>query len=148
MSSYRYNSKMGPTWLTMGGVTLVELMVAMGISLLLGAGFVQMFVSNQVTYNLTESLSRMQENSRYTLDNLKREIQMAGFTGCDRELILMDGTPDGTPFLPFPTGSANPIQIQYAGDNIFTLQADVQINQTTPIQIADNVTQGGRDAET
>ncbi|MBA1146522.1 PilW family protein [Ectothiorhodospiraceae bacterium WFHF3C12] len=65
-----------------GGFSIVELMVALVVGLVLMTGVVQVYVSNKQTSQMTESLSRMQENGRFTLDLLTREIRMAGFMPC------------------------------------------------------------------
>ncbi len=62
------------------GMTLVEIMVAMAISLMLLAGIVQLFMSNKVTYNTQNNLGRVQENGRYALEILEQNIMMAGYT--------------------------------------------------------------------
>lgn len=66
----------------MQGFTLVELMVASAISLLLLAGVIQIFLANKQTYNLQQSISFIQENSRFALEFLGRDIRMGGFMGC------------------------------------------------------------------
>ena len=64
------------------GLTLVELMVAVTISIILLSGVLQMFLSSKQSYRTVESLSRMQENARYTMGVLSKEIRMAGFAPC------------------------------------------------------------------
>jgi len=64
------------------GLTLVELMVAMVISLLLIAGTITIFASNKQAYRLNEASSRVQENGRFALDFMRTDIRMAGFLGC------------------------------------------------------------------
>ncbi len=64
------------------GLTLVELMVAMVISLLLIAGTITIFVSNKQAYRLNEASSRVQESGRFALDFIRRDTRMAGFLGC------------------------------------------------------------------
>ena len=65
-----------------GGFTLVELMVAMLISLLLMGGVIQVFSSSSKSYRNHEGLSRIQENGRFAMEFLTREIRMADFWGC------------------------------------------------------------------
>lgn len=60
------------------GLTLVEIMVAITISLLLMAGVLQIFLSSKSSYNLQNGLGRLQENGRYSMDILARNIGMAG----------------------------------------------------------------------
>jgi type IV pilus assembly protein PilW len=69
----------------MTGFSLVELMVAMSLSLLLLAGVVAIFSSSRVAYESTDQLSRVQETGRFALDQLSRHIRSAGFTGCSRQ---------------------------------------------------------------
>jgi len=64
------------------GLTLVELMVAMVLSLVLIGGVSQTYLSSKQTYRLTEAQSRIQENGRFALHLLTRDIRMADFWGC------------------------------------------------------------------
>lgn len=64
------------------GLTLVELMIAMVLSLVLVGGVTQTYVSTKQTYRLTEAQSRIQENGRFALYLLTRDIRMADFWGC------------------------------------------------------------------
>jgi len=64
------------------GITLVELMVAMVIGLLVTAGVGQIFVSTQKTYRITEEQSRLQENARFAIGFMTKDVREAGYTGC------------------------------------------------------------------
>ena len=66
------------------GLSLVEIMVAMVISLILLAGVVQIFIGSKNTYRVQEGLSRLQENGRFAIDIMARDVRMAGFQGCTR----------------------------------------------------------------
>lgn len=66
------------------GFTVIELMVAMVISLLLLGGVVTIFVSSKGTYERVERLSRTQEAGRFALDAIVRDIRSAGYMGCSR----------------------------------------------------------------
>jgi len=63
------------------GFSLVELMVAITLGLLLTAGMVQLFSSTKVTFRTNDALARVQENGRFTLEMLKRELREAGTNG-------------------------------------------------------------------
>jgi type IV pilus assembly protein PilW len=67
-----------------GGFSLVELMVAMAISLMLLGGVVAVFMSSRASYEATDKLSRIQENGRFALDEIARDVRSAGFVGCAR----------------------------------------------------------------
>ena len=64
------------------GMTLVEIMVAITISLVLLGGVMQIFLSSKQTYRMNEELARLQENGRLVLDLLSRDVRMTGFQGC------------------------------------------------------------------
>ncbi len=89
------------------GMTLVELMVAITISLTMLAGVVQIFIGNKQTYRVTEELSRVQENGRFTMDFLAREVRMADFWGCANAAV--DVTNHLNPPNPPNTPAAHPV---------------------------------------
>lgn len=64
------------------GFTIVELMVAMVIGLMLTAGIAKIYVTTKDTYNLSENLSRLQENARFAMNYLTQDVRMAGFLPC------------------------------------------------------------------
>ena len=65
------------------GLTLVELMVAMVLGLLLMGGVLQMHTANRQTTRVSEGVSRIQENARYAIAMIQREVRMAGYFGCN-----------------------------------------------------------------
>lgn len=66
------------------GFSLVELMVAMTLSLILLGGVVAIFSSSRATYETTDRLSRIQESGRFALDSLVRDLRATGFIGCSQ----------------------------------------------------------------
>jgi len=66
------------------GFSLVELMVAMGLSLLLLAGAVSVLYSTRLTYTENERLARIQEAGRTTIEIISRDARASGFAGCNR----------------------------------------------------------------
>jgi type IV pilus assembly protein PilW len=66
----------------MRGVSLIELMIAMLIGLILLLGLVQVFSASRVAYQTSEGLARVQENGRFAMDFLQRDVRMAGHFGC------------------------------------------------------------------
>ncbi|MBK8507292.1 MAG: PilW family protein [Candidatus Competibacteraceae bacterium] len=63
-------------------MTLVEILVALTISLILIGGVIQIFIGNKLTYRVQDSLSRIQENGRYAVELLNQDIRMANYRGC------------------------------------------------------------------
>jgi len=64
------------------GLSLVEVLVALVISLFLLTGIVQVYLSHRVSYTFSEAISRIQENGRFALDTMTQDLRMAGFFGC------------------------------------------------------------------
>jgi len=64
------------------GFTLVEILVAITLSLILLAGTVQIFLSSKQAYRTEDALSRIQESGRFSMDFLATEIRKAAYTGC------------------------------------------------------------------
>lgn len=64
------------------GVSLIELMVAMLIGSILMLGLVQIFSASRAASLTAEGMSRVQENARFAMDYLQRDIRMAGHFGC------------------------------------------------------------------
>lgn len=64
------------------GLTLVEIMVAITISLILLAGVIKIFQSAKQSYNIQQALSRIQENARLVTDIMIRDISTSGYLGC------------------------------------------------------------------
>jgi len=65
------------------GFSLVELMVAMVISLFLLAGVVKIFVGSKQSYRVNDGLSRRQENARFAFDHTAQDLAAGGYRGCN-----------------------------------------------------------------
>ena len=65
-------------------------MVAMLLGLVLVAGIIQIFTGNRATYEFTDSLGRIQENARFTLDHIAYDTRMAGFRGCLADVAVFN----------------------------------------------------------
>lgn len=64
------------------GLSLVELMVAMALGLLLMSGVISVFISAKQSYTYQDATSQLQENARFALEMMTREIRMVGYGGC------------------------------------------------------------------
>lgn len=71
------------------GFSLVELMVAMALSLLLIGGALSIFFSSRVTYQATDEASHIQETGRLALEFLLRDIRNAGWQGCAQNVPVV-----------------------------------------------------------
>ena len=63
------------------GFSIIELLVAVALSLILTLGLISVFTSSKQGYRVQESRSRMQENGRFAMDYLARAVRLADYWG-------------------------------------------------------------------
>lgn len=63
------------------GLSLIELMIAITLSLLLILGVTQIFLSSKATYVSNQALSSIQESGRFAIEILTKDIRNAGYKG-------------------------------------------------------------------
>lgn len=63
------------------GLTLIELLVAMLLGALLSSGVVAAYLGAKRQYHFDDQMARLQENGRFALRLLGRELSMGGFYG-------------------------------------------------------------------
>jgi type IV pilus assembly protein PilW len=69
------------------GLTLVELMISITLSLVLLAGVFVLFEGNKTSFRLQEGVSAIQDSGRFAISQIKKDVEIAGFGGCiTREL--------------------------------------------------------------
>lgn len=61
------------------GFTIVEIMVAITLSMILIAGVIQVYLSSKESFRVQNELARLQENQRIALEFLQNNIREAGF---------------------------------------------------------------------
>ena len=64
------------------GISLVELMVAMVLGLIMTAAVMQTYLGTKQTYNITNGISRLQENARFGHYFITKDLREAGNRGC------------------------------------------------------------------
>lgn len=74
---------------TCRGFSLVELMVAMVLGLMLIGGVIQVFVGNKLMFDTNIGVARMQENARFALAEIARDLRMAGYRGCNSDAVQL-----------------------------------------------------------
>ena len=103
------------------GMTLIEIMIALLIGAFLLGGVLQIFIGSKQTYLMQQNLSRLQENGRFALDFLGKDIRMAGFLGCSSSIvpnvIIDPKNPNPNPVPPTLTPGATPSAHAVNGDN-------------------------------
>ena len=88
------------TYQRANGFTLVELLVGVVISLLISAAMLQLLVSTRQTYDVTSSISRVQENARFGHFFITRDLRQAADRNCVtgiRNLLAVDNVALYTP---------------------------------------------------
>ena len=69
------------------GIGLVELMIAMVLGLILIAGIIEIYLSSKVAYRTIEEMARLQENARYSMYQMQKDIRMAGYSDCSPDIV-------------------------------------------------------------
>ena len=109
------------------GFTLVELLLAMAISLVVMAAIFKTFKSQQDTYIIQDQVSVMQQNLRGAMYVLTRDLELAGYyTNFDRNTRTLNWDDRG--------GMEAIRPLIYAGDNVSAAGDDIK-NGTDTITI-------------
>ena len=77
------------------GLSLIELMIAITLSIFITAAMISLFVNSKQNYRLNENMSRLQENARFAMSFLARDIRMSDYRTCvtaDRLATAIAGT--------------------------------------------------------
>ena len=64
------------------GFSIVELMVTLVLNSLVLLAITQLFIQNRENYEKREDISRLQENGRFAMEYIVRDIRYADFWGC------------------------------------------------------------------
>jgi len=77
------------------GLSLIELMIAITLGFFVTAAMITLFVNSKQNYRLNENMSRLQENARFAMSFLARDVRMADYRACvttDRLATAIAGT--------------------------------------------------------
>ncbi len=74
------------------GVGLVELLIAMGLSLVIGLAVIEVFLGQRQLYVAQDEQSRMQENARFVFEQISHDLRMVGYWGCSNKVTLTNAT--------------------------------------------------------
>ncbi|MFK5969094.1 MAG: PilW family protein [Candidatus Marithrix sp.] len=69
------------------GFSIVEIMVTLVISSILLGGVISIFDMSKKTYTIQSSLSELQDNARFVMNELIDELRVVGYTGCQDILV-------------------------------------------------------------
>ncbi len=111
------------------GITLIELLVALGISSLLLAGIYRTFINQQKTFVVQEQVADMQQNMRAAIDHMMKEIRMAGFGNLSKVMPVTIGITTYNNVVNWNTPTAGALTILSATGGIATLTASASEGQ-------------------
>jgi type IV pilus assembly protein PilW len=64
------------------GLSLIELMIAITLSIFIVGALISLFVNSKQNYRLNENMSRLQENARFAVAFIARDVRMADYRTC------------------------------------------------------------------
>lgn len=67
------------------GAGLIEIMISITLGLLLLVYLLKAYDDSKATFRVQDSVSRLQENARYAMHLISRDLRMAGYRGCVRD---------------------------------------------------------------
>jgi len=114
------------------GISLVEIMIALVLSLFLSAGVIEVYLASKQSYKAQEGYSRLQENGRYAMENLTRFIRLAGY-----KPYGVNSMPDDTTAFPAVTGSFAAGQVVTGSDGGGSASDSVTVRYQDDTQMGD-----------
>lgn len=111
------------------GATLIELLIALVLSSILVAAFYRTFIDQQKTYTVQEQVADMQQSVRVGIDQVTRQIRMAGY-GLGETILASFGVTDINGFTNIFTPGNNVNNIGNNDDSI-TIIIAVEVAKLT-----------------
>lgn len=108
------------------GFGLIELLIALTLSLIVVLGVVQVFIAAKNTFASQNSAAAIQEDARFVLSKMIQEIRMVGMFGCLG--TITDGNTGGS----FSASQITPISWDNANLKLTLVTADVGSSGGTP----------------
>jgi type IV pilus assembly protein PilW len=67
------------------GTGLIEVMISLTLGLLILVALLKAYTDSKATFRTQDSVARLQENARYAVNIISRDLRMAGYRGCVRD---------------------------------------------------------------
>ncbi len=84
------------------GIGLVEVMIALVLSLITVGVMIQVFLGNHKTYLTGEAIARVREDSGFATNLLQKELRMVGYQGClSKQGVNITNTLNNSTALPY-----------------------------------------------
>lgn len=101
------------------GFGLVEMMLALALSLVVVLGVAQVFIAAKNTYLSQNASAVLQEDARFVLSKMLQEIRMAGLAGCMRTIT------DASTAKEFSRFGMTPVQWDQGEQKLTLVTADI-----------------------
>lgn len=128
------------------GLSLVELLIALGLSLVVLVGLSSVYVAVKQSFRFQETTGRLQEDGAFALDFIAKDLRMAGYAGCPGiNKITVGGVTTYYPGSMMTTGSPSGINGPNPLAQIETGNAEVILQPFTSLNFIrgfDNVPAG------
>jgi type IV pilus assembly protein PilW len=108
------------------GFGLIELLIALALSLIVVLGVVQVFIASKNTYVSQNAAATMQEDARFVLSKMIQEIRMVGMFGC------LGTITDSSLKKDFTASQMSPIRWDNSSRKLTLITADVGSNGGKP----------------
>jgi type IV pilus assembly protein PilW len=105
---------------------LIELLIALALSLIVVLGVAQIFIAAKNTYLSQNTAAAMQEDARFVLSKMIQEIRMVGMFGCVKEVT------DASTAADFSASQLIPISWDNANHKLTMVTADLVGSGGTP----------------
>src|SRR3954469_23187977 len=102
------------------GFSLVELMVALTLSLILMAGALSILYSTKLTSAENERIARVQEAGRTAFELIMQDARAAGYVGCARPMMDKSTNP---PTSTFSNGLTSTALLWNFGQSVYGFEA-------------------------
>ncbi len=127
-------------------MTLIELMIAMLIGLIILGGAISMFITNKRIYRDVTELGELQENGRFVLDLMVRDIRMAGYAGCSNSVAsVTDHISTNSSDLASFTDANAIVGTEGSTDSVTIRYLDPIYDQSTVTALTADMTSGSSD---
>ena len=101
------------------GFGLIELLIALALSLVVVLGVAQIFIAAKNTYVSQNNASNMQEDARFVLGKMIQEIRMVGMFGCQGDITDLSSGGD------FKASKSQPVGWDNTNQKLTLVTADV-----------------------
>ena len=91
------------------GMSLIELMIAMVLSLVVAAAIIVLFSNSKETYILSENMARLQENGRFATYLLSQDLRWTDYRACTLNIV---------PLLPNAINGDDDVSDNYGTDTV------------------------------